>query len=224
MKMKMLLFILSVMLIFTLSRLTFAQYTPGTYKGTAIGKSDAKHTGVVEVEVVVSGTKIENIKVLTYEQTSEGKYGELTTEAKAKIPAAILEKQSVGVDAITKATISSNAIKLAVAKALEKAYLKKYVPGTYKGTAIGKSDAKHSGVIDVEVTVSETKIESIKIVTYEQTSDGKYGELTAEAKAKIPASIIEKQSVDVDVITKATLSSGGIQLAVVNALEKARAK
>ena len=215
---------LLLVLFLLISQIAIAQYKPGTYKGSAQGRKDKTHSGLVEVEVTVNESKIENIKVLAFEQTSKGKYGALSAEAKGKIPVAIKEKQSIKVDAVTKATMSSNAISLAVARALEKASIKKYKPGVYKGSAKGRKDKKHTGLVEVEVTVSASAIEDIKVVTFEQTDKGKYGKLSAEAKATIPKSIVTKQSIEVDVITKATMSSNAIMIAVANALEQARLK
>lgn len=203
-----------------------AQYTPGTYKGSALGRVDKKHTGVIEVEVTVSETKIEDIKVVTYDQSiKHKKYGAAVTDAKVKVPTTLLTNQKLGVDAVTKATMASNAIELAVAKALEQAVEKKYTPGTYKGEAYSRSSKKHNGHIEVEVTVSETKIEDIKVITYDQSiKHKKYGAAVVEAKEKIPSQILEKQSLEVDAVTKATFASNAIDLAVARALEQARVK
>ena len=100
-----------------------------------------------------------------------------------------------------------------------------YKPGTYKASAQGRKSKTHSGIVEVEVKVSDSKIEDIKILAYEQSIDHKkYGPSTVEAKEKVPASIIEKQSVDVDVVAKATISSRAIQIAVAGALEQASCK
>ena len=219
-----LLSVLLLVILFGAGQVFAGIYKPGTYKASAQGKKSKAHSGLVEVEVTVSDSKIEDIKIVTYEQSLDHKkYGPLANEAKDKIPASIIDKQSVDVDVVAKATMSSNAIQLAVSKALEQASLKKYKPGTYKASAQGKKSKAHSGLVEVEVTVSDSKIEDIKIVTYEQSLDHKkYGPLANEAKDKIPASIIDKQSVDVDVVAKATMSSVAIQLAVSKALEQAR--
>ncbi|MCB9247884.1 MAG: FMN-binding protein [Ignavibacteriales bacterium] len=117
----------------------FAQYTPGTYKGSAYGRSDKEHNGLVEVEVTVSADKIDDIKVVTYNQSVDHKkYGTPVNEAKTKNPAQILEKQKLDADVVTDATMATTAIELAVAKALQQAVAKKYTPGTYKGSAMGR--------------------------------------------------------------------------------------
>ncbi len=218
--------ILTLVLIFSGVTSLFAQYNAGEYTGSAFGRIDKKHNGEIEVKVTVSADKIEKIEVTKYEQSVDHKkYGALVKEAKTKVPASILEKQSLDVDAISKATMASNAIGLAVAKALEKASTKKYKPGTYKATAYGRSDKKHNGLIEVEVTVSESKVDDIKVLGYEQSVDHKkYGKAVNKAKSQVPAQIKEKQSLDVDIVTDATFASNAIGLAVAKALKQARAK
>ncbi len=201
----------------------FAEYRPGTYKGSAIGKKNKKQSGLVEVEVTVSADKIEKITVLTYEQSvGNKKYGRSINQAKEVVPIAIIAKQSVNVDGVARATISSSALQLAVANALHKATVA-YKPGTYRGTAKGRSDKTHAGSITVEVTVSENKIENIKVLEYEQSvTMKKYGKIVTEAKNKIPAEILARQTLDVDSVAQATLASIGLKLAVARALAQAR--
>lgn len=218
--------VIILLVVFLNPSIIMAQYNPGTYKASALGRVDKKHSGEVEVEVKVSESKIDDIKINKYEQSADHKkYGAPVTEAKNSIPTKILESQALGVDAVSKATMASNAVELAVAKALYQASVKKYTPGSYKGEAFGRSDKKHNGHIEVEVTVSETKIEDIKVLTYEQSVDHKrYGEPVTEAKTSIPAQILENQSLEVDAVSKATFASNAIDLAVARALEKARTK
>ena len=80
-----------------------------TLTGTAQGRN-----GPVEVEVVADAERIYQISVLNHEET-EG----LGTVAVEKLPPAIYENQSLAVDAIAGATITSDAIKAAVIAALE---------------------------------------------------------------------------------------------------------
>ncbi len=202
-----------------------AEYKPGTYKASAIGKQGKEQTGQIEVEVTLSKEKIDDIKIVSYDQSVDHKkYGEIVTQAKDKIPADILARQSVDVDAVAKATMATNAIQLAVAKVLHENTVA-YQPGTYTGTAKGRSDKKHDGTITVEVTVSENRIESINVVEYHQSTDNKkYGAAITEAKEKVPAGIVGANSldVDVDVVTSATFASNALELAVARALAQAR--
>lgn len=86
-----------------------------------------------------------------------------------------------------------------------------YKDGVYTGEADG-----FGGIIAIEVTIEDKKIADIKITSAEN-EDGAY--LTM-AEDIIP-SILEKQSAEVDTISGATFSSGGIKNAVKQALEKA---
>ncbi len=198
------------------------KYTPGVYKGSDPGRNTAKHPGNISVEVTVDANAITDIKITDFVQTEKGKQAERNAEAKATIPAAILEKQSLDVDSVAKASLSSVGIELAVAEALHKATVA-YKDGVYKGSAPGyNKPPKHPGAIDVEVTIAGGKISDIKVVTFKQTDKGKQAAKNASVKEKVPAAIVAAQSTAVDSIAKATLASGGIKLAVARALEKAR--
>jgi uncharacterized protein with FMN-binding domain len=219
-------FLIGFSFLFILSSISFAQYKPGTYTGSAMGRSDKNHTGEIEVEVTVNEAGIEAIKILKYDQSVDHKkYGKDVMDAQTNIPAKMTEKNTLDVDIISGATMSSVGIQLAVAKALEKAALNKYKAGTYKGMALGRSDKNHTGEVEVEVTVDESAITDIKVVKYDQSIDHKkYGEPVIKAKESIPGGIVKGQSISVDVITDATMSSIAIELAVAKALEKARVK
>ena len=118
--------------------------------------------------------------------------------------------------------MASNALQLAVAKALHEATVA-YKPGTYKGMAAGRSDKNHDGMVAVEVTVSENKIESINVLEYDQSIDHKkYGAAVTEAKDKVPAAIVAANSLSVDVVADATFASNALELAVARALAQAR--
>ncbi len=220
------LLILLLVVLFGVSTVFGAQYTAGTYEGSAQGRSSKEHSGEVKVKVTVTDSKIEKIEVVSYEQSIEHKkYGKSVAEAKEKVPAAVIEKQSLGADAIAEATISSNALELAIARALDQASPKKYVAGTYEGSTQGRASKGHTGEIAVKVTVTESKIEKIEVVTYEQSVDHKkYGEPIAQAKDAIPAFVLENQSLGADVVAKASTTSVALELAIARALEQARGK
>ncbi|MDF2886312.1 MAG: hypothetical protein K0R23_697, partial [Lacrimispora sp.] len=84
-------------------------YVPGTYTGTARG-----YGGIVTADITVSGKTIDSIVV----------NGEKETLLNMVLPGltdSILAKQSTEVDAVSGATLSSNAIKEAVDQALARA-------------------------------------------------------------------------------------------------------
>lgn len=85
--------------------------------------------------------------------------------------------------------------------------------GTYTGEARG-----HNADIEVEVEVKDGKIDAINVLNHEETevlSDNVFGSLKDL--------IVENNSINVDTISGATVSSLGFRSAVKNALEKAGA-
>lgn len=86
-------------------------FTPGTYEGTAKGNG-----GDLKVSVVVDETSIKEVTVLEHLET-EG----LADPALEKVPTSIVSEQSLSVDTVTGATVTSNAIIDAVKMALESA-------------------------------------------------------------------------------------------------------
>lgn len=86
-------------------------YVPGTYKAAAPGKN-----GDVEVEVVFSGDVIESVLVVDHKET-EG----ICETPIERIPAQVVEYQSLAVDAISGATVTSDAILAAVADCVAQA-------------------------------------------------------------------------------------------------------
>ena len=85
-------------------------------------------------------------------------------------------------------------------------------PGTYTATAKGMFDG-----LTVEVTVSEDAIEKIEVTAHNETSPG------WPAIDKLPADMVAAQTVAVDDVSGATMSSSGIKAAVTAALEQAGA-
>lgn len=92
----------------------------------------------------------------------------------------------------------------------EKALFK---PGTYTGEGEGIH-----GKIEVEVTVTENEIKEIKVLNHSETEG-----VSTIALEKMPAKIIESQSLGVDIMSGATKTSNGVLEAVINALTKAGA-
>ncbi len=84
-------------------------------EGKYIGKAQG-HNGTVEVEVEFSKDEILGIDVVESEETEH-----LAGEAFDKMPKEIVEEQSLNVDSIAGATVTSNALKRAVEDAITKA-------------------------------------------------------------------------------------------------------
>ena len=99
------------------------------------------------------------------------------------------------------------------------------VPGTYEGSAQGMND-----VLTVSVTVTEDKIEAVQVTAHQETpgigaplgygTDGAEGDTPI---AVIPSRIVENQSITVDSVTGATITSYAVMGAVKDALTKAGA-
>lgn len=182
-------------------------YTAGTYHGSAEGFG-----GKLDVEVTLSEDKIEKVEIKSHKET-EG----VGTKAIEALPSQFVSKNSVDVDTVTGATMSSKAIIAAVKDAM-KDFLttdtgKSLANGTYQGESTG-----FHGPLKVEVTVAKKKITDIKVLENFETIG-----IGTKALDQIPKKIIEHQSVGVDVLTGATASSKAVLAAVSNALEKAGA-
>lgn len=88
-----------------------------------------------------------------------------------------------------------------------------YTPGTYTGEGTGRN-----GSIVVDVTVSENRIESIEVKEQAETPD-----ISTLPLERIPQEVVEYQSLGVDSIAGATITSAGVKMAISNALEQAGA-
>ena len=86
-----------------------------------------------------------------------------------------------------------------------------YTPGTYEGEAIGRN-----GPVKVQVTVAKDRIESIRVVSHNESAG-----LSDAPINTLPKMIVDKQSLAVDVFSGATFSSKAVIGAVENALKKA---
>ena len=86
-----------------------------------------------------------------------------------------------------------------------------YTPGTYEGEAIGRN-----GPVKVQVTVAKDRIESIRVVSHNESVG-----LSDAPINTLPKTIVDKQSLAVDVFSGATFSSKAVIGAVENALKKA---
>lgn len=115
-------------------------FTPGTYTGTAKGLN-----GDIVAHVTVSADKIEGI---TFDEHKES-IG-ISDPAFDKLPNAILEHQSVAVDAIAGCTISSNAVLEAVKMALLEAGASE---ADITKTVVAESKEKESYEYEADVVI-----------------------------------------------------------------------
>ena len=183
-------------------------YIPGTYTGEAQG-----YGGVVTVTVTVDETAIVEVVAEGNAETAG-----IGSNAIEQLPAKIVEAQSAEVEGVTGATFSSNAVKQAAEAALaeargESAETAVMAAGTYTAEATGYGLAEP---LQVTVTVTEDAITSIEV-----DPDNAETEPVFEAALEIIPRILETQSLSVDTIAGATLSSGAIRTAATDAVTQA---
>ena len=181
-------------------------YTPGTYTAAIAGQN-----GPVKVEVTTSADKILSVKIVDQKET-EG----IGSKAVAALPAEIVKAQSANVQSIAGASVSSAAIKKAVQECLNQAQGKKAAPlalknGTFEGKAYG-----NNGWLTVEVTIKDNKITDIKTPGQRET---KY--LGDIAIREIGKDVLQYQTLNVDNVAGATVTSTALKTAIAQAIEKA---
>lgn len=190
------------------------ELTDGEYFASGEGRN-----GPVTLQMLIKDGKIEHVAVTEHSET-EG----LADPAIERLPELIVASQSVCVDVVSGATMTSNAILSAaedcIAQAggdastmqpVEIAAEKKLVAGTYQGTGHGH----HSDIV-VEMAVTENSIESVKVI-----SSGDNINIGNAAISVIPGKIEEYQSIAVDTVTGATYTSRAILSAVEDCLRQA---
>ena len=187
----------------------------GTYEGSANGFS-----GKIKVSVVIKNQTIRSIIGIYIVKTSDD--AGFFNRAKEGVTASILEKQSTDVDTVSGATYSSRGIINAVKDALSSSDGEEQTvvakgdfalnDGYYEGTGNG-----FAGPVKLFIEIKDKSIIGIYIV---KTSDD--AGFFNRAKEGVTASILEKQSTDVDTVSGATYSSRGIIEAVSNAMEAAK--
>jgi len=186
--------ILTVILVFALSVSALA-WNDGVYVGKANG-----HNGPLSLEVTVTDGKIAAIKVLEHKETPN------ISDAGFKVADTIIAKQSLKVDTVSGATVTSKAVIAAVKDALTGAWS----DGKYIGEAKG-----HNGPLTLEVEVVDGKIANITILSHSETPM-----LSDAAFNTVPAAIIAAQSTQVDAVSGATVTSKAVMAAVNDALYK----
>ena len=194
------------------------KYTPGTYEASAAGFG-----GDIKIAVEVSEDAILGVSVLEHSET-EG----VGTNAIDQMPAAFVEANSADIDGVTGCTFSSNALKEAVAKALAEAAGEEAAPvstevamndGTYTATVVSFDEivgVVTPGEMTMNVTIADNKITSIEIPEF--TDSDIIGGMAFE---KLTADVIEYQSMDVDTLTGATVSSNAFLSALAQCIEQA---
>lgn len=183
----------------------------GTFTATAQG-----FAGPVTVWVTVRDGAIVDIQAQGLQETP-GK-GSVAID---ELPGRMVAANSAAVDAVAGATVTSDALKAAVERALAD-----QVAGTapvqaaeisYKaGTYTGKGYGFHS-YVTVETVFTDKAIQSVTVTD----NSGETPYLRDLCAEKIPTEIVEAQSLNVDVVTGATWGSEAIITAVARCVEQA---
>ncbi len=209
---KLLAMLLSVCML--LSMVTFAavaegKYTPGEYEGTAQGFG-----GTVTVKVTVDENAVTAVTV-TGENETPALGGAAIEGYNTSLVGAT---DADAVEVTSGATVTSTAVKDALAQALAAAAGEeqttgeiKFVPGEYEGTATG-----YNGDVTLKVTFGETTIENIEVVSSKETEH--VGDVAFEPMFE---NIKAFTSTGVDVVSGATFTSRAVLNAVNDAAEKA---
>ncbi len=196
------------------------QQAIGFVDGIYVAESQS-YGGLLQVEVVIANQQISDVRVLKHSDTAN-----ISDPAHAKMPQRIILANSVDVDIVSGATVTSEAIVKAVKGALVQArpgttpemigisaeieekpsqagYTIQVGDGTYQGSAQG-----YGGTLEVEVTVVDGKISAITVISHQDTPF-----LADPAIRQLIPAILAEQG-PVDTISGATAFSQGLLAAV----------
>lgn len=180
------------------------QYAAGVYQESVRGMG-----GKMTVNVTFGTDSLDAIEVIHHTETPN-----IGTKAIEKVIPAMIEAQSAEVDALTGATITSEALKKAVSQAIDEAAAadaQTYAAGVYEEKVRGMG-----GYMKVQVTVNEAGLENIEVISHTETPN-----IGTKAIEKVIPAMIEAKSADVDSLTGATITSEALKKAVAQALEEA---
>ncbi len=176
-------------------------YTPGSYTAVAHGNNADVP---VKVQVTFDENKIIDVKILSHEETPG-----LGDKAFEKMIPEVLSEQKSDVEGFTGATMSSNALREAVADCIAQAsgkkseVIDKFKPGEYSATVTG-----HNGPMKVTMKFSEDKILSLESENLESPGIG------TAAIELLTREILDNQSLACDSVSGATVTSGAFLAAV----------
>ncbi len=192
-------------------------YTPGTYEGTARG-----YGGDITVTVTVDANAITDVQI-----TGDSETPGIGSNAVEQLPALILEAQSAEVDGISGCTYSSNAIKEAAQEALDQAAGKAessgseltMTDGTYTAQTVSYAEVNGlatEGQLTMSVTIADNQITDISVDEYTDTDI-----IGGMAFPILAEEVIASQSLAVDTISGATVSSNAFLTALTDCIRQA---
>lgn len=187
-------------------------YTPGSYTGTAQGFG-----GAVSVEITTDAEKITAVKVSGDAETPSVGGAHL-----AELGEAIMKAQSAEIDAVSGATVTSDAVKEAAAAAIaqakgESAPAKEAGPvsftaGSYTGTAQG-----YNGPVSLKVSFSDSAVTGIEIESERETNH-----IGTPAYDILFADAIAANGSGIDSVSGATFTSRAVKEALNDAATQAK--
>ena len=177
-------------------------YTPGTYTGTASGMGD------LSVSVTVDENDILDVVI-----DGSNEAPEIGGAAIDTLAGQVLESQGAGIEGVSGASITSDAVRVAVEKALAEASGGSSEEKTAVADGSYQAKAPSFGVMkEMELAVTFenneiTKIETICAGSATQADEDEYSPQYATVEEYLYPRIIEAQSLSVDSISGATVSS-----------------
>ena len=192
-------------------------YTPGTYEGTARG-----YGGDVTVTITVDASSITGVTI-----TGDAETAGIGSNAIEQMPEQILSAQSADVDGVSGCTFTSNAVKEAAQAAIDAAMDSEssgelsMADGVYTATTVSYAEVNGlatEGELSMSVTVKDNAIADIVVNDYTDTDI-----IGGMAFPLLTEEVLANQSLNVDTIAGATVSSNAFLAALTDCLEQAGA-
>lgn len=189
-------------------------YEPGTYSANSKGFG-----GEISVTINVDESSITNVEIIGAEETPE-----IGGKAIEEMLQQILNAQSDEIDGMSGATVTSNAVREALRSALNQAKgissnELSMTDGTYSAAAASYAEINGlatTGSLTMEVTIKNNKIEAIEIPEYTDTDI-----IGGMAFPILTERVIESQSMNLDAISGATVSSNAFFTALSDCVKQA---
>ncbi|WP_369232627.1 FMN-binding protein [Streptomyces sp. R21] len=177
-------------------------------KGTTI----KTEKGPVQVEVTFDGDKISAVRMLQQPNHPQ------TTAAVPKLVVETLKAQSADIDAVSGATITSDAYKESLQAAIDAndsdtTSSPSASASTASQTVAGSTVDTSKGAVQVEVTFAGDKISSVRMLQQPNHPQ------TTAAVPKLVAETLKAQSADIDAVSGATITSDGYKESLQAALD-----
>lgn len=194
------------------------KYTPGTYTGTSTGFG-----GDVSVTITVDSNQITEVKAVGDSETPT-----VGGAALEELAQQILDQQSSKIDGVTGATMTSNGIREAAEKAIKAAMGAESTSGEKDAVADGTYTGKAPGFgvmkeMELSVTFKDNAITEIKTLcagSATQADEDETSTIYETVEKNLFPRIIEKQSIAVDSISGATVSSNAAKTIIANIIDE----